>query len=328
MNSSLTALKFHDGLLIDDHNADRLLGLGDQFIENWGTDAREGGDADEVELVSQREQEWKTIRPLFEAAPQLLTACIDSLRNGFTAQQRASVREAIESAGGGHLLLGIDPSPAADPVQRDVMLPGSRQIVDPLTLAYVAIGANRAITEAPGGVLPQELAERSAGRAGFMDTVVEEAWVLDAIFRGREAEDAGILSSFYDEIAEPFGARYAAAMIADPHATIESLLIAEQVFREQDEAYGTPPPVSTYADLLTAGQEIEADLDFVEEEHSRIEEALPAGEGDYSDGFRAALQSITLALAHAGVSEASLRDAVTTALDTHADILVESPKPR
>lgn len=51
-------------------DADRLLGLGDQFLEDWAEDAVQKDSADpEYEL---RNQEWESLRPLFVVAPTML----------------------------------------------------------------------------------------------------------------------------------------------------------------------------------------------------------------------------------------------------------------
>lgn len=53
-------------------DADRLLGLGDQFLEDWAAIAatESGGDPD----FDERYEEWKAIRPLLVQAPALLKA--------------------------------------------------------------------------------------------------------------------------------------------------------------------------------------------------------------------------------------------------------------
>jgi hypothetical protein len=53
-------------------DADRILGLGDQFLEDWAEDAVQGGSRN-IEY-EQRNSEWETLRPLFVAAPTLLRA--------------------------------------------------------------------------------------------------------------------------------------------------------------------------------------------------------------------------------------------------------------
>lgn len=51
-------------------DADRLLGLADQFLEDW--EENEGKDDPEC---AERRAEWDAIRPLLTAAPVLLDAC-------------------------------------------------------------------------------------------------------------------------------------------------------------------------------------------------------------------------------------------------------------
>jgi hypothetical protein len=53
-------------------DADRVLGLGDQFLEDWALDAVQNGSPDPDYV--KRSAEWKALRPLFVAAPVLLNA--------------------------------------------------------------------------------------------------------------------------------------------------------------------------------------------------------------------------------------------------------------
>jgi hypothetical protein len=55
-------------------DAGRLLGLADQFLEDWETD--EGKDDPECR---ERRSEWDAIRPLLANAPHLLTILQDAL---------------------------------------------------------------------------------------------------------------------------------------------------------------------------------------------------------------------------------------------------------
>lgn len=57
----------------------------------------------------------------------------------------------------------------------------------------------------------------------------------------------------------------------------------------------------------------------LEDLEQRLAHALPAGDGDYDDGYRDALHSISLALLQAGLAPAVLGDAITTALDAHSN---------
>ena len=53
-------------------DADRLLQLGDAFLDNWAEDAVQSGERDSE--YEERLDEWKTIRSLLVAAPGLLAA--------------------------------------------------------------------------------------------------------------------------------------------------------------------------------------------------------------------------------------------------------------
>jgi hypothetical protein len=51
-------------------DVDRLLGLADQFLDDWAEDAVQGVKPDEG--YEQRSAEWVTIRPLLLSAPAML----------------------------------------------------------------------------------------------------------------------------------------------------------------------------------------------------------------------------------------------------------------
>ncbi|MBN8907798.1 MAG: hypothetical protein BGO51_03765 [Rhodospirillales bacterium 69-11] len=51
-------------------DADRLLRLADQFLEDWAVDMVNDGKPDSD--YEERNAEWKAIRPLFEQAPAML----------------------------------------------------------------------------------------------------------------------------------------------------------------------------------------------------------------------------------------------------------------
>jgi hypothetical protein len=51
-------------------DADRLLGLADQFLEDWGESARRHGEC--AHDCEERAAEWEAIRPLLASAPNLL----------------------------------------------------------------------------------------------------------------------------------------------------------------------------------------------------------------------------------------------------------------
>jgi hypothetical protein len=72
-------------------SADRILGLGDQFIENWEAD--EGKDAEDKVLCAERRKEWDHYRPLFINAPKLLKALQMAAKDlGIVADHMASRR--------------------------------------------------------------------------------------------------------------------------------------------------------------------------------------------------------------------------------------------
>jgi hypothetical protein len=50
-------------------DVDRLLGLADQFLDDWAEDAVQGGKPDEE--YEQRSRDWKVIRPLLVSAPAM-----------------------------------------------------------------------------------------------------------------------------------------------------------------------------------------------------------------------------------------------------------------
>ncbi len=61
-------------------DADRLLGLADQFLEDWAVDAVKDGKPDSD--YEERNAEWEAIRPLFERAPAMLAAlqaCVEQM---------------------------------------------------------------------------------------------------------------------------------------------------------------------------------------------------------------------------------------------------------
>lgn len=65
-----------DGTPVTSQEVDRLLGLADQFLEDWEDGVRKDfeNDTDVVE----RRKEWAAVRPLLVAAPELL-ACLNEL---------------------------------------------------------------------------------------------------------------------------------------------------------------------------------------------------------------------------------------------------------
>ena len=51
-------------------DADRLLGLADQFLQDWAETTRRHGES--AEECEERAAEWEAIRPLLALAPELL----------------------------------------------------------------------------------------------------------------------------------------------------------------------------------------------------------------------------------------------------------------
>lgn len=51
-------------------DVDRVLGLADQFLEDWAEDAVQSGQRDAA--YEERSSEWSAMRPLLRAAPELL----------------------------------------------------------------------------------------------------------------------------------------------------------------------------------------------------------------------------------------------------------------
>jgi hypothetical protein len=80
-------------------DADRLLGLADQFLEDWAENAIQSGAPDEE--YEERHAEWQAIRPLLVAAPDLLKAAqqgLDELQVwGETAKDDEATHEAISA---------------------------------------------------------------------------------------------------------------------------------------------------------------------------------------------------------------------------------------
>jgi hypothetical protein len=66
-------------------DVDRLLGLGDQFLEDWAVDAVQNGKRDSE--YEQRMEEWRRTRPLLAGAPKLLKALTAVIEAGRTSQE-------------------------------------------------------------------------------------------------------------------------------------------------------------------------------------------------------------------------------------------------
>ncbi|UJJ60609.1 hypothetical protein [Rhodanobacter denitrificans] len=84
--------------------------------------------------------------------------------------------------------------------------PTTTTTTDPLTLAYIAMGAAAALTVPQGS--PGRLVDRA--EVEFMETLIRHAPMMDRLAAGREFG-----GMFYYEVAEPFGEMLAERMIAD-----------------------------------------------------------------------------------------------------------------
>lgn len=62
---------------ITTQDCDRLLGLGDQFLESWADDCS-GDDSDKADY-HECLADWEKARPLMVAAPDLLASCLELL---------------------------------------------------------------------------------------------------------------------------------------------------------------------------------------------------------------------------------------------------------
>lgn len=69
--------------------ADRLLGLGHEFLDDWAQDAVQNGKADSD--YEKRIQEWREIRPLLAGAPTLLKALLAIIEAGCMSDQSRAV---------------------------------------------------------------------------------------------------------------------------------------------------------------------------------------------------------------------------------------------
>lgn len=386
MTTQSHTLHFPDGAMIDTAAAERLLGLGDQFIENWIADQADVPAAEKDPDLAERKAEWEAIRPVLASAPALLSTCVAIGRAGDVRdeQRRAQLHEAISEAGGWALLdprMGPPSVPAVfdqgaglSPAEIGAILgncnlriavtlenplalappnllpdqaqdgggrvsPGNPS-ADPLTVAYVAMGASKAIRGCEFGVLPAEVSDHFSGELGFIQAVTDEAWRLDAVAYALE-ERGGLDGVFCYEVAEPFGEHFAKALIAEhmqeaPGASADA--VATRMF--EDFSLPTGAAAHDYAELLQQGTQhmrarmaapggvsggvhataasVERDM-VIAEQIERLNDALPPGKGDYDDGYRDAAQSLVLAFAKSGVSIPKIRDAVTTVLDAFAN---------
>jgi len=111
----------------------------------------------------------------------------------------------------------------------DMKAPGSTP-ANPLTIAYVAIGAIEAIRRQPGSALSHQDADRYGGQLGFIDAIISHAWRLDAEANCLVQQGNALSGVFVYEVAEPFGERYAQALISDP--SVQPDAIVRDLFKE------------------------------------------------------------------------------------------------
>lgn len=83
----------------------------------------------------------------------------------------------------------------------------SQSVRDPLTIAYLAMGAQNVI-DWEGG-LTEALSDQYSGELGFIGEVISHASMLDDL--GAAAAD-NLIGIFPYEVAQPFGERLASAM--------------------------------------------------------------------------------------------------------------------
>lgn len=103
----------------------------------------------------------------------------------------------------------------------------NRQHPDPLTVAYVAMGAGTAIGECPCGCLPDRVLDAYQGQMEFIAAVIHHALMLDRMADERGNDFSGV---FAYEVAEPFGEEYAKALInAGNYETVDAEAIARRL---------------------------------------------------------------------------------------------------
>lgn len=211
--------------------------------------------------------------------------------------------------------------------------------VDPLTVAYVGLGAIAVFDEA-SKLAPRrygEVSEGHGGRVGLVEEVVAHAWRLEAVYAAVVDRDPDGFShdfqGFAESIGETFGQRYAQAMLDHPADAdmpapdrVADAIAAALFDQEFIEGY-TP---EDYPELLAHGQRVLGFVaptqDQVEAEHQRLNQELSAGDGDYDDGYRDALQSTLLALAQEGMPMKAIQRVVNTALDAFANNVPSAEK--
>jgi hypothetical protein len=96
-------------------DADRLLGLADQTLEEWAEDAVQGGEPDLD--YKQRSAEWSAIRPLLVSAPALLRTLkqIASVCRGSTAPMAVLCAAIVQAALAGLVEDDLTSQPPSNP---------------------------------------------------------------------------------------------------------------------------------------------------------------------------------------------------------------------
>lgn len=128
-------------------DVDRLLGLADQFLEDWAEDAVQRGKRDRD--YEERSAEWSAIRPLLTSAPTLLRALkqIASVCRGSAAPMAVHCGAVVRIAVDG--LVGDEPT-------------------SPLPSTPDEIAAGRVYLEAAGKIVDSiRYAEEASGWQGF-----------------------------------------------------------------------------------------------------------------------------------------------------------------
>lgn len=110
---------------------------------------------------------------------------------------------------------------------------------EPLTIAYIAMGAHEAIREHPEGCLPDAVADAYSGQLGFIDACIDHALMLD---RAWDSTGGGNATFAYD-VAEPFGEAIATDLIAcavNGTTPVNPTILAETIIRRADPTTKEP----------------------------------------------------------------------------------------
>lgn len=73
-------MDFDNGQPVTTQDIMRILGIGDEFLDDWETSAEEGGDEDDKAQVAERKGEWRVILPLLEHSLDLFMCLKDLLQ--------------------------------------------------------------------------------------------------------------------------------------------------------------------------------------------------------------------------------------------------------